>query len=128
MDFEHALPAILEKEPSYAPVAYFFLKEALAFSVKHKASLEASNAMSHVSGADLLEGFRLYALEKYGPLSYLVLTEWGLSECSDVGKMVFALVDAGVLSKQPTDSIEDFYAGYDFKEAFYLPFVPATVV
>ncbi len=125
MDFEHALPIILEREPRYDAVAYFFLKEALAYSVKHKAAKKESQAFSHVSGQDLLEGFRLYALEKYGPMSYWVLNQWGIHKCSDVGEMVFALVEANVLSKQPTDSKEDFAGGYDFEEAFRKPFIPA---
>ena len=125
MDFEHALPSILERDPRYDAVSYFFLKEALAFSVKHKAAKEEPYGLSHVSGGDLLEGFRLYALEKYGPMSYWVLNQWGVHKCADVGELVFNLVDAGVLSKQSTDSKEDFANGYDFEEAFREPFVPA---
>jgi len=36
----------------------------------------------------------------------------------DFGRMVFAMIDAGLLTKTPQDSFEDFRGVFDFGEAF----------
>lgn len=72
----------------------------------------------HVTGRELLEGIREYALDQFGPMARTVLNYWGIQKTQDFGQIVFALVEVGVLRKQPEDKIEDFKNGYDFKEAF----------
>jgi len=47
-----------------------------------------------------------------------VLEYWGIRETADVGKMVFALVDCGVLIRQDDDALEDFEEVFDFEDAF----------
>jgi uncharacterized repeat protein (TIGR04138 family) len=37
---------------------------------------------------------------------------------SDIGDIVFTLVDMGLLISQPQDSRDDFYGVYDFADAF----------
>ena len=72
----------------------------------------------HVSGAEVAGAVRQLALERYGPLARTVLEHWGLHDTSDIGEIVFALVDCGVLIKQPEDSQEDFEGLFTFEEAF----------
>jgi len=72
----------------------------------------------HVSGSDLCFGLRDYALSRWGLLAPAVLNSWGIRETKDFGRIVFALVDNGVLQKQPEDRIEDFDAVYSFDRAF----------
>ncbi len=72
----------------------------------------------HVSGAEVAAAVRQLALERYGPLARTVLEHWGLHDTSDIGEIVFALVDCGVLIKQPEDSQEDFEGLFTFEEAF----------
>jgi uncharacterized repeat protein (TIGR04138 family) len=71
-----------------------------------------------ITGQELLCGIRDYALEQYGALARTVLNYWGIFTTEDFGKIVFALVEVGVLRKQPEDKIEDFQNVYDFKTAF----------
>ena len=78
--------------------------------------IEALNR--HVSGQQLCLALRDLAIEKYGLLAGTVLRHWGVHSTSDFGRIVFALVDSGLLSKQPTDSIRDFDNVFDFREAF----------
>jgi uncharacterized repeat protein (TIGR04138 family) len=78
-----------------------------------------------VSGQELLEGIREFALEQYGPMTFALLEGWGLRRCEDFGEIVFHLVDYGVLGKTEQDRREDFAGGYDFREAFLRPFEPA---
>ena len=72
----------------------------------------------HVDGRELAHAVRDLALEQYGVMSRLVLDHWGIRSTADVGDIVFALVDAGLLMSQPTDRRLDFVDVYDFDDAF----------
>ena len=76
----------------------------------------------HVTGPQLLEGFRLHVLTTYGPMSYPLLQNWGLKKSSDVGNIVFNIIETGMFGRSPEDNLEDFEAVYDFKETFHKPF------
>jgi uncharacterized repeat protein (TIGR04138 family) len=47
-----------------------------------------------------------------------VLEYWGLRETTDVGDIVFGLVECGVLIKQDEDTLDDFADVFDFDDAF----------
>ena len=53
-----------------------------------------------------------------------VLNEWGIENCSQVGEIVFQLVQHGILGKSETDRPEDFQEIWTFTEAFVTPFQP----
>ena len=119
---EDLLEPILKRDPRYTAEAYFFIREALDHVVRQL------DAPRHVSGQELLDGIRKYALGEYGPLTKRVLSEWGINECIDFGHIVFNLVNAGLLGKTDEDSIDDFANGYDFAEAFVHPFRPSEPI
>ncbi len=73
----------------------------------------------HISGQQLCMGLRDYAIEQYGLLACSVLAHWHIHRTDDFGRMVFALVDAGLMSKTAQDTAEDFRGVYDFAEAFH---------
>ena len=123
-DFHEALRKILEHDSRYAPEAYLFLREALEFTITLLKKPEKGPAR-HVSGVELLDGIRQYALQEYGPLTLRVLNHWGVKRSEDFGEIVFALVESGVLGKTEEDRREDFAGGYDFETAFAAPFRPA---
>ena len=72
----------------------------------------------HVTGQQLCLGLREYAIERFGMLAPCVLRHWNISRTEDFGRIVYALIEAGRLDKSADDSIEDFYAVFDFDEAF----------
>lgn len=72
----------------------------------------------HVDGEDLCWGLRDLAQERWGLMAQAVLRHWGIRSTTDFGRMVFALVDRGLLAKQPEDDISDFEGVYDFTEVF----------
>jgi uncharacterized repeat protein (TIGR04138 family) len=78
----------------------------------------------HVSGIELLNGIRDYALDRFGPMTMTLMKHWNISKCRDFGDIVFNLVDHGILGRTENDSLEDFEGGYTFKEAFEYPFQP----
>jgi uncharacterized repeat protein (TIGR04138 family) len=109
---EEVIDRLRERHPRYHETAYFFVLSAL-----HHV-LENLKEPRHISGRELAEGMRDLALQRFGPMARTVLEHWGIEETSDVGEIVFALVDAGILLKQDEDSPRDFDALYDFEEAF----------
>jgi uncharacterized repeat protein (TIGR04138 family) len=96
-----------ESDPRYRREAYLFVMQALDRTV----SLLPSKR--HVSGQELLRGVVELARDQYGPLAHTVLQEWGFRQSLDVGRVVFQLVGAGLLGREPGDRIEDFDGGID---------------
>lgn len=72
----------------------------------------------HVSGAELAVACRDLALAQFGLLARQVLEHWGITRTEDLGRVVFTLVEVGLLVTQPGDREEDFAGVYDFQEAF----------
>jgi uncharacterized repeat protein (TIGR04138 family) len=107
-----SLDRLVANDPRYPRDAYVFVFQALEFVVGR---LEKRR---HVSGRELLEGIREFALERYGLMTKTVFAQWGITRTEDFGEIVFRLVGAGLLSKTEEDSIDDFGGVYDFEEAF----------
>ena len=107
-----ALAGIRRRNPRYTEAAYLFLLSAL------QRRLSSLDLPRHISGAEVADAVRELALERFGPLARSVLEHWGVHETTDIGEIVFALVDCGVLIKQPDDSREDFEGLFTFDEAF----------
>ena len=118
-NLEDLLEPILTRDVRYTAEAYFFVRDALDHTVRQ---LEKPR---HISGQELLDGIRKYALGEFGPVTQRVLSEWGINECIDFGHIVFNLVNEGLLGKTDEDSLDDFSNGYDFTEAFLHPFRPS---
>ena len=68
----------------------------------------------HVTGQELSEGVKDFALREFGPLAQTVLESWGIQATRDIGRVVFALIQEGLLHKNEEDCIEDFNEVYDF--------------
>ncbi len=124
-NFSETLDGIIRRDPRYGREAYVFVREGLDYTLK---SLQKKGETSHrhVSGQELLEGLRRYSLEQFGPMSKIVLNEWGIRACEDFAEVVFNMVDQGILGKTKDDRREDFHNGYDFDEAFVIPYLPPS--
>lgn len=109
---EEVLQSLRGRLPRYAEEAYLFVLSALHFTLKNL------DEPRHISGRELAEGARHLAIERFGPMARTVLGHWGMHSTEDVGAIVFALVDCGILIKQPTDRPADFQDVFDFEEAF----------
>ena len=125
MQFEQSVVSILKRDRRFDPHAYFFLKDALDFTLKRIAESNGGQAR-HVSGPELLAGYRDFALEQFGPMASTLMTEWGIRKCQDVGDMVFQLIEEQVFGKQDSDKKEDFSEVFDFEAALVMPFLPKT--
>ncbi len=100
------------RESRFDESAYVFVLMALEFLQSRLPERR------HVDGRELAHAVRDLALEQYGVMSRVVLEHWGLRSTSDVGDVVFALVDTGLLMSQPTDTRRDFVDVFDFDQAF----------
>jgi uncharacterized repeat protein (TIGR04138 family) len=124
-EFLKAVKRIHKEDPRYAPDAYVFIREALDYTVK-MLDKPADGPGRHVTGHELLDGVRTFALQEFGPMALTLLARWGVKSTEDIGEMVFHLVGTGLLGKTDGDSKEDFAGGYDFHQAFAAPFLPAA--
>lgn len=105
---------VMARDSRYHARAYALLMDVVRFL--------SGEEGRHVSGEDVLNEFRERALDQYGPMTYTVLTEWGVTCTEDVGEMMFNLTESHRLRKGEKDSPESFANGYDFKEAFLGPY------
>lgn len=128
LEFTEIVGLICKEDSRFDRKAYNFVRQALDHTVKEikRKSPERTGKSQHVSGAELLEGIRAFALEQYGPMTMTVLTNWGIRRCPDFGDIVFNLIEYNVFSKTESDRREDFADIYSFEEAFVKPFEPAA--
>jgi uncharacterized repeat protein (TIGR04138 family) len=126
LDFNEIVNLICKEDARYDRKAYSFTREGLDYAVKElkKRDADRSRQSLHISGAELLQGIRAYALDQYGPLALTVLTSWGITRCGDFGEIVFNLIEYNVFSKTENDRREDFGEVYTFEDAFVKPFLP----
>ena len=121
--FEHAIENILQRDSRFDPQAYLFLKDALDFTLKRAAENNDGQAR-HVSGQELMLGFRDLALQEFGPMADTLMGEWGLQNTRNIGEMVFHLIEEQMFGKQETDTLDDFDGVFSFEDAFVAPFRP----
>lgn len=109
---DEILERLRERNPRFHGKAYLFLLSAL------HSVIDELDQPRHISGAELAHGVRRLALRDFGPMARTVLAHWGIHSTEDLGEIVFAMVDCGVLTKREEDRPEDFQDLFDFQEAF----------
>jgi uncharacterized repeat protein (TIGR04138 family) len=119
-----SLRKLAVKDGRYSPEAFQFLFESLDAAVKLAGRENAEGTDRHVSGQELLAGLRQCASEVFGPLAAEVWRAWGIHDSLDWGRIVFLLVEAGMLNRQENDSLDDFRHGFDFDEVFVDAYEP----
>jgi len=117
--------AVRAKAHPFPPGAFCFVQEGLRYTVHRLFDEDPGDKRlegeRHVSGRDLCIGLREFAGRQYGLLARTVLDHWNIRRTEDFGRIVFLLVEAGLLRKTPEDSITDFENVFDFDEAFGRP-------
>ena len=109
---------VVEDLGLYPPEAYAFIQQGLSFTVqKLHGKVKDPKANRHVTGADLCEGLRELALNQWGRLARTVLRRWNITTTLDFGRIVFAMVEAGLMQKTEDDSLEDFRNVFEFRTA-----------
>ncbi|MCL2347112.1 MAG: hypothetical protein FWC50_02505 [Planctomycetaceae bacterium] len=133
---------LLEMDRRYKPEAYAFVFESLDYAQNRLkmgkkcaneplapapefvdlddsvAPEEAEEEGRHITGQDLAEAARLYALEMYGFMARVVLSNLGIRSTGDIGEIVYNMIKIGRMRKTQHDRREDFEEVYDFSIAF----------
>ncbi|MGA2030615.1 MAG: Minf_1886 family protein [Thermoguttaceae bacterium] len=127
-----AIAKLLQTDRRYPLEAYVFVFEALSYAQnvlglgtevvgEHAEAGEEEGQevrQRHVTGQELCEAIRRFALEQYGYMAQTVLNNWGIHATGDFGEIVFNLIAIGQMRKTPSDCRQDFDDVYDFHSAF----------
>jgi len=97
--------------------AYQFVFAALRYT-QEWTDRSGDESDAHISGQELLEGIRKFALRQFGPMTLTVFRHWGIRSTDDFGRIVFELIDRGEMRKTEQDQLNDFFDLYDFEEVF----------
>jgi len=138
LDPSRAIVKLLQEDKRYKFDAYVFVFEALNYAQEElqfgvecrseplqgveDAEEEPETVERHVSGQQLCEAIRKFALTQYGYMAKTVLNSWGLHTTGDFGEIVFNLIRIGQMRKTPDDRREDFDDVYDFDTALLQEF------
>ncbi|HZN98899.1 MAG TPA: Minf_1886 family protein [Gemmatimonadales bacterium] len=109
---EDIMSRIRARGGQYHERAYLFLLATIEFL---QTRLEVRR---HVTGAELAWACRDFAQQQFGLLAPVVLGHWGINRTEDFGRIVYTLVEAGLLVTQPGDSESDFEGVYQFADVF----------
>ncbi len=115
----------------YPIEAFQFVQEGLSHTVDrmlgHARAAAGQRSLSpdfddadsrHITGQQLCLGLRDFAIERYGMLAPTVLRHWNVLRTEDFGRIVYRLIELGMMSKTPADSIRDFASVFEFEDAF----------
>ncbi len=112
----HKLAKLLEEDPRYAPAAYEFIFDSLAYAHERMGlGQTAEGEDRHISGQELCEAARRLALEQFGLMARAVFEGWGLRETGDFGEIVYNLIRVEEMKKTENDRREDFDNVFDFE-------------
>ena len=136
LDPSQQFTELLSRDSRYQVDAYAFVFEALNYAQQEldmgkerpseplgeeeeeEDEVAQTGPQKHVSGQELCEAIREYALLQYGYLAKTVLNSWGIKATGDFGEIVFNLIEIGRMRKTDDDRREDFNEIYDFEVAF----------
>ena len=128
LDPTHPIAQLLSEDRRYKLEAYAFVFEALTYAHNELGMGGTSGEESsgeegdegdedderHLTGQQLCEAIREFALEQYGYMAKCVLNSWGVTETLDFGQIVFNLIRIGQMRKRAEDKVEDFQDVFDF--------------
>lgn len=116
---EKSVQQVADELGLYPVEAFDFVQR--GFSHAHRkvhGSPKGPHVVQHITGQDVCGGLRELALSQWGLLAPTVLRRWNVTSTLDFGRIIFAMVNNGLMSTSEQDSIEDFRNVYDFRTAF----------
>lgn len=116
---------VLRDDDRYSVEAYQFVREALSYAqdvlglgMSAGPNDEGPPVERHLTGQQLCEASRLYALEQFGLMAKTVLGTWGVKSTDDLGEIVYNLIKVDLMKKSDDDRREDFDSVFDFDVGF----------
>ncbi len=107
------------KKCEYDIEAFYFIRDCLNSAMKKK---NLDSGPRHVSGAELCEEVKQYALAEFGPMAAFMMRKWNMRTSSDIGEIVYLLIIEGVFGKSGEDRREDFDNIFSFEEVLTQPY------
>lgn len=119
-DEDHISLPELAGSTRYPIDAFHFVRRGLDYTVRriHANAELMDDADRHVTGQQLSEGLRDFAIEQYGRLARTMLQRWNIQRTEDFGRIVFAMVEGGLMQASEGDSLTDFDGAFEFDAAF----------
>ena len=121
----HPIVQLLQDDQRYKLEAYQFVRDGLQYAQevlqlgeKKATSSGEAKVEQHLTGQQLCDAIRQYAISQYGLMAKTVLNSWGLCTTSDFGEVVYNLIRVGLMKKSKSDRREDFNDCYSFDDAF----------
>lgn len=117
----HPIFTVLQEDSRYKLEAYKFVREALNYAQEtmrlgsDSSKGNPSPNERHLTGQQLCEASRRYALDQYGLMARTVLDSWGIRSTGDLGEIVYNLIRADLMKKSERDKREDFDDVFDFQ-------------
>lgn len=71
-------------------------------------TLESQKGCAHVSGREICLAARELAQGEFGQMAPIVFREWGIHSTLDLGRIIFKLIEVGLLNQNEEDRVEDF--------------------
>ncbi len=135
-DDSFSLYQIVNQDPRYPIEAYWFVREALAYAADSmelgshaynedgdpEATAQRAQRERHLTGQQLCEAIRRYALNQYGYMSKVVLKNWNIEETGCFGDIVYNMISVGIMKKSSRDKRSHFDQVFDFNEVFEADF------
>ena len=124
---------LVQQDPRYPLDAYVFVREALTYasdslelgaqadeceSLPHESASYQACRERHLTGQQLCEAIRHYALNQFGYMAKIVLKNWGITRTQCFGDIVYNMIGAGIMKKSSYDKRSHFDDVYDFNEVF----------
>jgi uncharacterized repeat protein (TIGR04138 family) len=121
------LEQVVDECGRYPLEAFDFVRHGLNYTVSrvHGDTSNKDECECHVTGTQLSQGLRDYAVRRYGVMARPVLEHWGIYRTSDFGRIVYAMVENKLMQKTDEDDVRDFDGVFDFDDAFEAPERPA---
>jgi uncharacterized repeat protein (TIGR04138 family) len=115
----------------YAHEAYDFFCDAVTFTQETLGRIprEDDDARSdyHITAAELCRGACELAAQEFGLMGWVVFKQWGIRTTSDIGQVVFQLIESERLSKSDRDDLADFHDLFDLERTVKACFEWATL-
>ncbi len=131
-----SLHELVHQDPRYPLDAYMFVSEAHAYAAdsmelgmqtydcdpEPDSELYMARRERHLTGQQLCEAIREYALNQFGYMAKIVLKSWGIEKTSCFGDIVYNMINVGIMKKSSWDERSHFDGVYEFDEAFQSSF------
>ncbi|MEM9943281.1 MAG: Minf_1886 family protein [Planctomycetota bacterium] len=132
-DDSYSLVQLVNQDPRYPVDAYWFVREALAYAADSlelgasileedddelELSMQKARRERHLTGQQLCEAIRQYALNQYGYMANVVLKSWNIDKTDCFGDIVYNMISIGLMKKSSEDRKSHFDNVFDFEDAF----------